>query len=89
MFRILTIPLSLALIGLALTPSLTSAQERTDRLAPVAHLLDAQTLAVARLDLAKIDVAELLKFAASLSPMEMPAEELQATTMKARSFLVL
>jgi hypothetical protein len=89
MFRMLPFPLSIALIGLILAPPLTFAQERPDRLAPIAHLLDAQTIAVARLDLAKVDVVELLKFAATLSPMEMSAEELHVTTMKARSFLVL
>lgn len=89
MFRIVANWPAAALVALAMCPLIVIAQEKHDRLAPVAHLLDSQTLVVARVDLAKVDVPELLKFAAKLTPMEVSAEELQASTMKARGFLVL
>ena len=65
--------LLIALLGWptwALNPAL--AQE--DALAPIASLLDAQTFAVARVDLAKIDAAAAVNFAATIIGEGVPAE---------------
>jgi hypothetical protein len=89
MFRMPVNFLPVVALAMGLLGGLAAAQESSDRLAPVAHLLDAQTLAVARVDLAKVDVAELVKFAVSLAPMEVPNEEQKAAALKMRGFLVL
>lgn len=74
--------LLMALLG---WPAGAVAQE--DALAPVASLLDAQTFAVARVELAKIDAAAAVNFAAAVIGEEVPAEEAKAAATKAQGFL--
>ena len=66
-------------------PALLIAQESP--LAPVAPLLDAQTFAVVRVDLAKVDAAAAMQFAATIVGEGRPAEELKGAAAKAQGFL--
>lgn len=70
---------------LALLPTVLTAQESS--LNAIAPLLDAQTCAVVRADLAKIDAAAALQFAATVVGEGRPAEDLKASATKAQGFL--
>lgn len=76
---------SLVLLTLLLLPGLALAQE--DRLAPVAHLIDSQTCAVVRVDLARIDVPAAVAFASGFGGREVTASELQEMTQRVRGFV--
>jgi len=75
----------LSFLFLLLLPIITSAQEGP--LAPVAPLLDSQTFAVVRVELAKIDAAAALQFAAGVVGEGNPAEEIKGAAPKVQGFL--
>ncbi len=75
----------LGLIVLLLQPMLAVAQD--DALVPIAALLDAQTCAVVRVDLAKIDAAAALRFAGDVVGAGLPSDEIKANATKVQGFL--
>jgi hypothetical protein len=75
----------LGLILLLVLPTLTRAQG--DALTPIAALLDGQTFAVIRVDLAKIDAAAAMKFLGDVVGEGSPAEEIKASAPKVQGFL--
>lgn len=65
-------------LALLIVPAIARAQDA--KLAPIAHLIDAQTIVVVRVDLAKIDVPAAVKFRSELDGIDHPAEEIAAAT---------
>jgi hypothetical protein len=69
---------NLLCLALLLIPASAWAQEA--KLAPIAHLIDSQTMVVVRIDLAKIDVPAVVKLRSELDGIDHPPEEIAAAT---------
>jgi hypothetical protein len=73
-------------IAILLIPTFAFAQDDA-KLAPVAHLLDSQTLAVVRVDLAKIDVPAAVVFSSGFAGREIAAGEVQEMAQRVKGFV--
>ncbi|WP_425617418.1 DUF1559 domain-containing protein [Anatilimnocola sp. NA78] len=72
---------------LLLAGSWCAAQDKAGKLEPIVPFVDAQTLAIVRIDPAKIDIAATAKLAVAFAPEPVPPQELEAAIDRFKGFL--